>query len=65
MYFIFRQMTFLRQNFAENRKTLITHIKDGFDFLGFNIRKYGNGMLLIKPSKKKQKKYEETKHEVT
>ena len=45
-------------------KTLITHIKDGFDFLGFNIRKYGNGMLLIKPSKKNQKKFAETTHEV-
>jgi RNA-directed DNA polymerase len=31
-------------------KTKITHIKDGFDFLGWNIRKY-NGKLLIKPSK--------------
>jgi RNA-directed DNA polymerase len=31
-------------------KTLITHIDDGFDFLGKNIRKYG-GKLLIKPSK--------------
>jgi RNA-directed DNA polymerase len=31
-------------------KTQITHIKDGFDFLGWNIRKY-NGKLLIKPSK--------------
>ena len=31
-------------------KTSITHINDGFDFLGFNIRKY-NGKLLIKPSK--------------
>jgi RNA-directed DNA polymerase len=31
-------------------KTHITHINDGFDFLGFNIRKY-NGKLLIKPSK--------------
>jgi RNA-directed DNA polymerase len=30
-------------------KTIITHIKDGFDFLGQNIRKY-NGKLLIKPS---------------
>jgi RNA-directed DNA polymerase len=29
-------------------KTLITHIDNGFDFLGFNIRKY-NGKLLIKP----------------
>ena len=31
-------------------KTLITHIDDGFDFLGFNVRKY-KGKLLIKPSK--------------
>ena len=36
-------------------KTRITHITDGFDFLGFNIRKY-NGKLLIKPSRKSQKK---------
>ena len=33
-------------------KTLITKIDSGFDFLGFNIRKY-NGKLLCKPSKKK------------
>jgi len=32
-------------------KTVITHINDGFDFLGYNFRKY-KGMLLIKPSKK-------------
>jgi RNA-directed DNA polymerase len=31
-------------------KTKITHIKEGFDFLGWNIRKY-NGRLLMKPSK--------------
>lgn len=31
-------------------KTVVTHINDGFDFLGFNVRKY-NGTLLIKPSK--------------
>lgn len=31
-------------------KTVITHIEDGFDFLGQNVRKY-NGKLLIKPSK--------------
>ena len=30
-------------------KTKITHINEGFDFLGFNIRKYGE-KLLIKPS---------------
>lgn len=33
-------------------KTKITHIGDGFDFLGFNIREYqSNGKLLTKPSK--------------
>ncbi|MFV9677614.1 MAG: reverse transcriptase domain-containing protein, partial [Methanosarcinales archaeon] len=31
-------------------KTHITHIDCGFDFLGWNFRKYG-GKLLIKPSK--------------
>ena len=31
-------------------KTKITHITEGFDFLGWNVRKY-NGKLLIKPSK--------------
>lgn len=30
-------------------KTRITHIEDGFDFLGQNVRKY-NGKMLIKPS---------------
>jgi RNA-directed DNA polymerase len=30
-------------------KTKITHIKDGFDFLGWNLRKY-DGKLLMKPS---------------
>jgi RNA-directed DNA polymerase len=30
-------------------KTRIGHLDDGFDFLGFNIRRYG-GKLLIKPS---------------
>jgi len=32
-------------------KTRITHIDQGFDFLGWNFRKY-SGKLLIKPSKK-------------
>jgi RNA-directed DNA polymerase len=43
-------------------KTLITHISEGFDFLGFNIRKY-NGKLLIKPSDKSQKKITDKLHE--
>lgn len=36
-------------------KTVITHVSEGLDFLGFNIRKY-NGTLLTKPSKKSVKK---------
>jgi len=32
-------------------KTTITHIKDRFDFLGQNVREYGN-KLLIKPAQK-------------
>jgi RNA-directed DNA polymerase len=39
-------------------KTKITHINDGFDFLGFNVRKYKN-KLLIKPSATSVKKFSE------
>ncbi|VVB94993.1 Group II intron, maturase-specific domain [uncultured archaeon] len=46
------------KNFLKDRglefsdeKTLITHIDNGFDFLGWNFRKY-KGKLLVKPSKK-------------
>ena len=35
-------------------KTRITHIEDGFDFLGQNVRKY-KGKFIIKPSKKNLK----------
>lgn len=38
-------------------KTVITHISDGFDFLGFSMRKYRNGKFLIKPSKDNVKKF--------
>ena len=31
-------------------KTKIVHLSEGFDFLGFNIRRYPNRKLLIKPS---------------
>jgi RNA-directed DNA polymerase len=37
-------------------KTKITHIEEGFDFLGQNVRKY-NGKLLIKPSAKNIKTF--------
>jgi RNA-directed DNA polymerase len=36
-------------------KTVITNISQGFDFLGWNFKKY-KGKLLIKPSKKSQQK---------
>ena len=32
-------------------KTRITPIEEGFNFLGFNVRKYPNGKVLVKPSK--------------
>jgi RNA-directed DNA polymerase len=31
-------------------KTRIVHLVEGFDFLGFNVRRYPGGKLLIKPS---------------
>ena len=37
-------------------KTVITNIYEGFDFLGQNLRKFGNGKLIIQPSKKSVKK---------
>ena len=37
-------------------KTKITHISEGFDFLGQNVRKYG-GKLLIKPSARNVKAF--------
>ena len=37
-------------------KTVITHISDGFDFLGQNIRKY-KGKVLVKPSKDNIKRF--------
>jgi RNA-directed DNA polymerase len=43
---------FMRERGLElsQEKTVITHVEDGFDFLGQNVRKY-KGKLLIKPSK--------------
>ena len=39
------------------KKTVITHVEKGFDFLGQNVRRYPNGKLLIKPSKKNLKTF--------
>ncbi|MGF6777765.1 group II intron reverse transcriptase/maturase [Paraburkholderia sp. GAS334] len=46
-------VTFLAQRGLElsSEKTRITHIANGFDFLGWNFRKY-TGKMLIKPSRK-------------
>ncbi|MBV4420651.1 maturase, partial [Clostridium tyrobutyricum] len=38
-----------------SEKTCITHINEGFDFLGWNYKKYNN-TLIIKPSIKSIKK---------
>jgi RNA-directed DNA polymerase len=38
-------------------KTVITHVEKGFDFLGQNVRRYPNGKLRIKPSKKNVKTF--------
>lgn len=38
-------------------KTRIVHLSEGFDFLGFNVRRYANGKLLIKPSKEAVKRF--------
>ena len=51
-------VAFLKERGLElsEEKTRITHIDDGFDFLGFNVRKYA-GKLLIKPSKAAVKRF--------
>ncbi len=39
------------------KKTVITHVEKGFDFLGQNVRRYPDGKLRIKPSKKNVKTF--------
>jgi len=58
-------VAFLKERGLElsDEKTHITHIDDGFDFLGFNVRKYA-GKLLIKPSKGAIKRFLERIREV-
>ena len=62
---IAKEIKFLITDFLKERglelsdeKTLITNINAGFDFLGWNFRKY-NGKLLVKPSKQSIKKFTE------
>ncbi len=38
-------------------KTQIVHLCEGFDFLGFNLRRYPNGKLLTKPGAKAIKRF--------
>jgi RNA-directed DNA polymerase len=40
-----------------HEKTKLTHIDDGFDFLGQTVRRYGNGKTLLKPSRKNVKTF--------
>jgi RNA-directed DNA polymerase len=40
-------------------KTQIVHASQGFDFLGFNVRRYRNDKLLIKPSAKAVRRFRE------
>jgi RNA-directed DNA polymerase len=40
-----------------HEKTRITHIEDGFDFLGQTIRRHRNGKVLIKPSRRSVKTF--------
>jgi RNA-directed DNA polymerase len=51
-------VSFLKERGLElsSEKTCITHVDKGFDFLGFNVRKY-KGKLLIKPSQKNVKAF--------
>lgn len=52
------EVNFLKERGLElsEEKTRITHIEEGFDFLGFNVRKYA-GKMLIKPSKAAVKRF--------
>jgi RNA-directed DNA polymerase len=50
---------FLKERGLElsHEKTRITHIEDGFDFLGQTIRRQRNGKIIIKPSKRSVKTF--------
>ena len=45
-------------------KTHITHIRDGFDFLGFNFRKYANDKVIVKPTKEGIKSFKSSIKEI-
>ncbi len=51
-----------------DEKTLITHVDEGFDFLGFHIRRYhrnGRKAILATPSRKAQAKFRQRIRELT
>ncbi len=56
---------FLKERGLElsKEKTKITHIEDGFDFLGFNFRKY-KGTLITKPAKANVKRVSDKIREI-
>ena len=43
--------------FNEDKTRIVRLDEEGFDFLGFNLRRYRNGKLLIKPSAKAIKRF--------
>jgi RNA-directed DNA polymerase len=50
---------FLKERGLElsHEKTRITHITDGFDFLGQTVRRFSNGKVIIKPSRRSIKTF--------
>jgi RNA-directed DNA polymerase len=40
-----------------HEKTSLTHVEDGFDFLGQNVRRYRNGKVLLTPSRRNVKTF--------
>src|SRR6476660_5956569 len=50
---------FLKQRGLElpHEKTQITHVEEGFDFVGQNVRRYRGGKVLIKPSSRNVKTF--------
>jgi RNA-directed DNA polymerase len=50
---------FLKERGLElsHEKTRITHIEDGFDFLGQTVRRYPSGEIIIKPSRRSIKTF--------
>lgn len=63
--------SFLREHLhleLSMEKTLVTHVDEGFDFLGFNIRRFerhGKKAVLARPSKKAQDRFRHQVGELT